>query len=32
MIDPQAFERVSGAWTSELLGQLYDWDRELEKQ
>jgi hypothetical protein len=31
MLDSQAFERVSGAWTSELLGQLYDWDRELEK-
>jgi hypothetical protein len=32
MLDPQAFERISGAWTPELLGQLYDWDRELEKQ
>lgn len=31
MLDSQAFERVSGAWTPELLGQLYDWDRELGK-
>jgi hypothetical protein len=30
-LDSNAFERVSGAWTPELLGQLYDWDRELKK-
>lgn len=29
---PSAFERVSGACTSDLLGQLYAWDRQLGKQ
>jgi hypothetical protein len=32
MLNPEAFERVSGAWTSDLLFQLYDWDRQLAKQ
>jgi hypothetical protein len=32
MLAPAAFERVSGACTSDLLGQLYAWDRELEQQ
>jgi hypothetical protein len=32
MLDPSAFERVSGACTSDLLFQLYAWDRQLEKQ
>ncbi len=32
MLDPPAFERVSGACTSDLLFQLYAWDRQLEKQ
>ena len=31
-LDPRAFERVSGACTSELLGQVYAWDRLLGKQ
>jgi hypothetical protein len=29
MLDPLAFERVSGAYTAELIGKLYDWDYEL---
>jgi hypothetical protein len=29
---PEAFERVSGACTSDLLGQLYAWDRKLDQQ
>ncbi|HEX5751912.1 MAG TPA: hypothetical protein VFZ09_37170 [Archangium sp.] len=29
LLDPHAFERVSGACTSELLGQVYAWDRQL---
>ncbi|HYO70947.1 MAG TPA: hypothetical protein VEU33_33205, partial [Archangium sp.] len=32
MLDPGAFERVSGACTSELLGQVHAWDRQLGKQ
>lgn len=28
-LDAKAFERVSAAYTSELLGRLYDWDRQL---
>jgi hypothetical protein len=32
MLEPGIFERVSGACTSDLLGQLYAWDRQLEKQ
>ncbi len=32
MLAPPAFERVSAACTSDLLGQLYAWDRQLEKQ
>lgn len=32
MLPPKAFERVSGACTSDLLGQLYAWDRALGKQ
>ncbi|HYO57670.1 hypothetical protein [Archangium sp.] len=28
-LDPLAFERVSGAYTAELIGKLYDWDYEL---
>jgi hypothetical protein len=32
MLPPEAFERVSGACTSDLLGLLYAWDRELAKQ
>lgn len=28
-LDPLAFERVSGACTSDLLEKLYDWDHEL---
>ena len=31
-LDPRAFERVSGACTSDLLGQVYAWDRQLGKQ
>ena len=31
-LTPNAFERVSGAYTSELLARLYAWDRQLEKQ
>lgn len=31
-LSAEAFEDVSGACTSDLLGQLYTWDRELEKQ
>jgi len=31
-LDPHAFERVSGACTSDLLGQVYSWDHELGKQ
>jgi hypothetical protein len=31
-LDSQGFERVSGACTSELLGQVYSWDRQLGKQ
>lgn len=31
MLAPGAFERVSGACTSDLLGQLYAWDRQLEQ-
>jgi len=30
-LDPDTFERVSGAATPELLGQLYTWDRQLGK-
>ncbi|WP_375769794.1 hypothetical protein NR798_02610 [Archangium gephyra] len=29
MLNPRAFDRVSGACTADLIGQLYDWDREL---
>lgn len=32
MLGPAAFERVSGACTSDLLSQLYAWDRSLGKQ
>jgi len=32
MLSPEAFERVSGACTSDLLGLLYAWDRDLGKQ
>jgi hypothetical protein len=32
MLAPAVFERVSGACTPDLLGQLSAWDRELEKQ
>jgi hypothetical protein len=32
VLDPESFERVSGACTSELLGQLYAWDRQLGTQ
>ena len=32
MLNPRAFERVSGACTADLLFQLYAWDRQLEKQ
>ncbi|MGZ3461199.1 MAG: hypothetical protein ACXU86_22145 [Archangium sp.] len=28
-LEPQAFERVSGAYTAELIGKLHDWDDEL---
>lgn len=31
-LDSRAFERVSGACTSELLEKLYDWDHELGLQ
>lgn len=31
-LDPPAFERVSGACTSDLLEKLYDWDHELGLQ
>ncbi|HYO57093.1 hypothetical protein [Archangium sp.] len=31
MLDPLAFERVSGACTSALLEKLYDWDYELAR-
>jgi hypothetical protein len=29
MLDARAFDRVSGACTADLIGQLYDWDHEL---
>lgn len=32
LLPPRAFERVSGACTSDLLSQLYAWDRALGKQ
>jgi hypothetical protein len=32
MLPPGTFERVSGACTSDLLSQLYAWDRALGKQ
>jgi hypothetical protein len=32
MLDARAFERVSGACTSELLEKIYDWDHELGLQ
>jgi hypothetical protein len=32
MLAPPVFERVSAASTPDLLGQLYAWDRQLEKQ
>jgi hypothetical protein len=32
VLAPEAFERVSGACTSDLLGQLYAWDRQLDQQ
>ncbi|MFY0525491.1 hypothetical protein ACN28I_20885 [Archangium gephyra] len=28
-LDPRSFERVSGAYTGDLIGQLHDWDHEL---
>jgi hypothetical protein len=31
-LEPRAFERVSGACTSDLLALLYSWDRQLGKQ
>ncbi len=31
-LEPADFEHVSGACTSDLLGQLYAWDRQLGKQ
>jgi hypothetical protein len=31
-LEPVRFERLSGAHTGELMGQLYDWDRELGLQ
>jgi hypothetical protein len=31
-LDPASFEHVSGARTGALIGQLRDWDRELELQ
>jgi hypothetical protein len=31
-LEPRAFARVSGACTSDLLGQLYAWDRQLDQQ
>ena len=31
-LPPRAFERISGACTSDLLSQLYAWDQQLEKQ
>ncbi|WP_407739645.1 hypothetical protein [Hyalangium sp.] len=31
-LEPATFERVSGAATPELLGQLYAWDQQLGKQ
>jgi hypothetical protein len=31
MLPPSSFERISGACTSDLLGQLYAWDRQLEQ-
>lgn len=30
-LEPRAFARVSGACTSELLGQLHAWDRQIEQ-
>jgi hypothetical protein len=32
LLKPEAFEHVSGACTSDLLGQLYSWDRHLARQ
>lgn len=32
LLKPEAFEHVSGACTSDLLGQLYAWDRQLARQ
>ena len=31
-LDPRSFERVSGAYTGDLIGQLHDWDHELGLQ
>ncbi|HYO52560.1 hypothetical protein [Archangium sp.] len=31
-LDPHSFERVSGAYTGDLIGQLHDWDHELGMQ
>ena len=32
MLDPRSFDRVSGAYTGDLIGQLHDWDHELGLQ
>ncbi len=31
-LDPESFERISGARTPDLLGQLYDWDHQQDQQ
>jgi hypothetical protein len=31
-LDPRSFERVSGAYTGDLIGLLHDWDHELGVQ
>lgn len=31
-LEPSAFERLSGAYTAELIGKLHDWDYELGLQ
>ncbi len=32
MLEPASFERISGACSADLIGQLYAWDRQLEQQ
>jgi hypothetical protein len=32
MLEPSAFERISGACSADLIGQLHVWDRQLDQQ